>query len=138
MKKQFAALTLAGLALAGCSSPAPAPTTQPTITTEAAPPPVDNTTPGQKNALRKAESYIDTMPFSRAGLIKQLEFNKFSTEDATWAVDHLTVDWKEQAVKKAKSYLESQAFSRDGLIKQLEFNGFTPEEAEHGVSAQGL
>lgn len=92
----------------------------------------------QKNALRQAENYLRTQGFSRAGLIKQLEFEKYTIEDATWAVDHLTVDWKEQAAKKAKQYLETQAFSHDGLVKQLEFEGFTPEEAEHGATAAGL
>jgi hypothetical protein len=85
-----------------------------------------------------AESYLQFQAFSRTGLIKQLEFEKFATEDATWAVDHVKVDWMEQAAKKAKSYLEHQAFSHDSLVQQLAFEGFTPEEAEHGTTADGL
>ena len=92
----------------------------------------------QQNALRKAESYLDFTAFSRTGLIQQLEFEKFSVDDATWAVDRVTVDWNEQAAKKAKSYLEYTSFSRPGLVEQLIFEGFTPEQAEYGTSTTGL
>ncbi len=94
-------------------------------------------TMGQRNALRKAESYLDMMAFSREGLIKQLEFEGFATEDAVFAVDRIGADWNEQAAKKAESYLDMMAFSRDGLIDQLEFEGFTYEEAVYGVAANG-
>jgi hypothetical protein len=67
-------------------------------------------------------------------LIKQLEFEKFSTEDATYAVEVLNVDWKDQAAKKAKQYMDGGSFSRDGLKGQLKFEGFTEEEAEYGVA----
>lgn len=95
-------------------------------------------TVSQQNALRKAESYLDYSAFSRTDLIGQLEYNKFSTEDATWAVDRVTVDWNEQAAKKAASYLKYSSFSRGDLVDQLLFNGFTPEQAEYGVSTTGL
>lgn len=91
-------------------------------------------TKGQLNALKKAESYLNYSAFSRAGLIDQLEYEGFSTEDATYAVDNVKVDWNEQAVKKANSYLSYSSFSRQGLIDQLEYEGFTPEQAEYGVS----
>ena len=65
------------------------------------------------------------MSFSRSGLIRQLEFERYSTHDATVAVDSLRVDWNQQAAKSARSYLDFMSFSRDGLIHQLEFEGFT-------------
>ncbi|WP_240721432.1 Ltp family lipoprotein [Pseudarthrobacter sp. NamE5] len=114
--------------------PAPVETQAQQPTNEA----TDTATAAQRNALRRAESYLQSQAFSRTGLIKQLEFEQFATEDATWAADHVTVDWKEQAAKKAESYLESQGFSRQRLIDQLIFEGFSPEEAEHGVTAAGL
>ena len=95
-------------------------------------------TVSQQNALRKAESYLEFTAFSRTELIGQLEYNKFSVADATWAVDRLTVNWNEQAVKKAKSYLEFTAFSRAELVDQLLYNGYTPAQAEFGVSKTGL
>jgi chemotaxis protein histidine kinase CheA len=95
-------------------------------------------TVSQQNALRKAGSYLGYAAFSRTGLIHQLEFEKYSTEDATWAVDRVTVDWNQQAAKKAKSYLEYSSFSRSGLVDQLLFEGYTPEQAEYGASTTGL
>lgn len=98
---------------------------------------VSNMTVGQENALKKAKSYLDTMAFSKKGLVEQLEFEGFSTEDSTFAVENCGADWKEQAAKKAKSYMDLMAFSRDGLIEQLEFEGFTTEEAEYGATSVG-
>jgi hypothetical protein len=94
----------------------------------------------QQQAVRKAEDYLDYTAFSRSGLINQLvSFEGFSTADATFAVDSLTVDWNEQAAKKAKDYLDYTAFSRSGLINQLvSFEGFTPAQAAYGVSTTGL
>lgn len=102
------------------------------------PSPVPSTpTLGQKNALEKAQSYLKTLSFSRTGLIEQLEFSGFTTEEATFAVDNCGANWFEQAGKKAQSYLKSSSFSRTGLIEQLEFSGFTKEEAEYGAKVVG-
>ena len=95
-------------------------------------------TVSQQNALRAAGDYLDFSAFSRPGLIHQLEYEKYSTEDATWAVDRVTVDWNAQAAKSAKSYLEFTSFSRSGLVEQLLYEGFTPEQADYGVSTTGL
>lgn len=94
-------------------------------------------TMGQKNALEQAKSYLSIMPFSRSGLIDQLEFEGYSTADATFAVDNCGANWNEQAALKAQSYLDIMSFSRQGLIDQLIFEGFTATEAEYGVSAVG-
>lgn len=105
---------------------------------EAAPEqPEEQLTIGQRNALRSAESYLRFSAFSRTGLIGQLEFEGYDTDDATFAVDFLDVDWNEQAALKAESYLEFSSFSRSGLIDQLMFEGFTRQEAEHGVGVAG-
>ena len=95
-------------------------------------------TVSQQSAQRKAEDYLGFTAFSRSGLIDQLEFDKYSAADATWAVDHVTVDWNAQAAKKAKDYLGFTSFSHAGLVDQLEFDGFTPQQAEFGVSQTGL
>jgi hypothetical protein len=88
----------------------------------------------QQNAVRKAREYLSISAFSRQGLIGQLEYEGFSTADATVAVDSIAVDWNEQAVKKAQEYLSISAFSAQGLIEQLEYEGFTPSQAAYGVS----
>lgn len=94
--------------------------------------------PGQENARRSAESYLETAAFSRAGLIRQLEYEGYSTADATGAVDALSPDWNAQAAKAAKSYLEVSPFSRSGLFEQLKYEGYTQEQAVYGVSRAGL
>lgn len=95
-------------------------------------------TTSQLNAMRKAKEYLDLSAFSRKGLIGQLKYEGFSTKDATFAVDHIVVSWKEQAALKAQEYLDSSAFSRSGLIAQLEYEGFTSSEARYGVKQVGL
>lgn len=102
------------------------------------PKPTPKLTAGQENALAKAEQYLDYSAFSRKGLIEQLEFEDFSTKDATYAVDHVKVNWNEQAAAKAEQYLEMSAYSRQGLIEQLEFEGFTTAQATYGVKQAGL
>jgi colicin import membrane protein len=96
------------------------------------------TTVSQQSAVRKAEAYIDMGGFSKEGLIDQLVFEDFSTEDSTFAVNNIDVDWNEQAEIKAKGYMDMSGFSRQGLIEQLEFEGFTTEEANYGADKVGL
>lgn len=107
------------------------------VTPSVSKPEPNTMTTGQKNALKSAESYLSFMAFSYSGLVKQLEYEKYSHEDATFAADHCGADWNEQAAKSATSYLSFSAFSRDGLIKQLEYEGFTHEQAVYGAAANG-
>lgn len=92
----------------------------------------------QKNAVGKANNYLSVMAFSKSSLVKQLEYEGFSNEDATYAVNKIDVDWKEQAVLKAKSYLDIMNYSRSGLIEQLEYEGFSNEEATYAVDKIGF
>jgi len=95
-------------------------------------------TVSQANAREKAASYLSFSAFSRTGLIKQLEFDGFSSQDATYGVDKQNADWNAEAVAKAKDYLSFTSFSHSGLVGQLEFDGFTAAQAEYGVSHNGL
>jgi hypothetical protein len=94
----------------------------------------------QQSAVRAAKNYLSVMGMSRSGLINQLtSFDGFSTADATFAVDSITVDWNEQAAKSAENYLSVMGMSRDGLINQLtSFDGYTYAQAVYGVNAVGL
>ncbi len=80
---------------------------------------------GEKNALRAAKDYLEIMPLSYLGVIKQLELAKFSHSEAVYAADNCEADWNEQASKAAKTYLELMPLSRLGLIRQLELAGFS-------------
>lgn len=93
----------------------------------------DNATMGEKMALSSAKNYLRTMGFSKKGLIEQLEFEGYTTSEATYAVNHCGANWKEQAVRVAKNYLKTMSFSKQGLIEQLEFEGFTSAEATYGA-----
>lgn len=91
----------------------------------------------QKNALATAKNYLGSMSFSYSGLIEQLEYEGYSAEDSTYAVDNCGADWNEQAALTAANYLSSMSFSRQGLIEQLEYEGFSQEQAEYGVTKVG-
>ena len=99
--------------------------------------PSETYTLGQKNAMRKANDYLNYSAFSYTGLIEQLKYEGYSVEDATFAVDRCGADWNQQAAKKAQDYLDYSAFSREGLIDQLKYEGFTQEQAEYGATAVG-
>lgn len=102
----------------------------------------------QQNAYGQARTYLDFMPFSRAGLIGQLtsEYGgQFPPGDAEFAVARLEaeggVDWNAEAVEAAQSYQELMPMSRQGLIDQLtsEYGSqFTLDQATHAVNALGL
>jgi hypothetical protein len=95
-------------------------------------------TVSQRQAVRKAESYISIMAFSKEGLAEQLVFEGFTEEEATYGADNCGTDWMEKATLKAKTYLDMMSYSRSALIEQLEFEGFTHEQAVFGVDATGL
>ena len=118
--------------LSGGSASTPAPSQKPQPQPNYGEPTME-----QKNALAKAKSYLNYTAFSRSGLISQLEYEGFSTESATYAVDNCGADWNEQAVKKAESYLKYSSFSKSGLIEQLEYEGFTHEQAVYGAEQNG-
>jgi hypothetical protein len=101
-------------------------------------PPAVQYTPSQEQAIKKAESYLSHMAFSAAGLVDQLEYEGFSTDDANFAVFMIDADWMKQAELKAASYLNSSSFSCSGLIDQLEYEEFTTDEARHGAESTGI
>jgi hypothetical protein len=105
---------------------------------ESKPKPTPTETVSQKNAVRKAKSYLGFAGFSHDGLVAQLEYEQFSHADAVYGADKSGADWNEQAAKKAKSYMDLSSFSRGGLIDQLLYEKFTQAQAEYGVDAVGL
>jgi RNA polymerase subunit RPABC4/transcription elongation factor Spt4 len=96
-------------------------------------------TTGQKNALKKAESYSSTMHMSKAGIYKQLtsEYGEgFTAEEAQYAIDNINADWNANALAKAKSYQSSMSMSKSAIYEQLtsEYGEeFTAEEAQYAI-----
>lgn len=108
-----------------------------TYDTPAAPVQPGTVTLGMQNALEKAHSYLKYSAFSYTGLIEQLEYSKYTHDEAVYAADNCGADWYEQAVLKGESYLKYSSFSRDGLIEQLEYSGFTHDQAVYAVNELG-
>ncbi|GHD83580.1 host cell surface-exposed lipoprotein [Salinibacterium amurskyense] len=126
------------------ASPSASPTSTPTAEVEptqtpepVAEPDKPTLTTSQSNAVQSGESYLDYTGFSRSGLIDQLEYEGYSTADATFAVDFIAPDWNHQAAVTAEAYLDYSSFSRQGLIDQLIYEGFSQAQAEYGVSEAG-
>lgn len=109
-------------------------TTTPSTSSNASTP---SPTTGEKNALRSAREYLSFSAFSYTGLIHQLEYEGYSTEEATYAADNCNANWNEQSAKSAKEYLDMSSFSRQELINQLIYEGYTQEQAEYGVTQNG-
>lgn len=97
----------------------------------------DGMTQGQRNALETALSYLRHSSFSYEGLIDQLEYEKHSIEDATFAADNCGADWNSEALESAKSYIDHSDFSYEGLIDQLEYEEFTVDQAKYGADNCG-
>jgi len=108
---------------------------EPTVTVEAT---IPGLTPSQDAAIRKAELYLSMAGFSQGGLQQQLEFEKFSKEDAAFAVANVKTDWNENAFRKGELYLDTMGLSRAGLIQQLKFEKFTDEQATYAADKLGL
>ena len=100
--------------------------------------PISTTTVSQKNAVKKAKSYLGYTAFSHDGLVDQLVYEQFSYADAVYGADNSGANWNEQAAKKAKSYMDYSAFSRGSLIEQLIHEKFTQAQAEYGATVAGL
>ena len=117
-------------AVGATSTAAPTPTPTPVPT----PKPTPALTASQRNAIAKAQDYLNYTSFSRSGLIDQLVYEGFTKTASTFAVDSLKVDWNEQAYLKAQDYLAYSSFSLPSLIDQLVFEGFTNAQAKYGAT----
>lgn len=105
------------------------------ITTEPTEPTTEiiTATLGERNALRKAESYLDYTSFSKEGLRDQLEYEGFASDEIDYALDNIVVDWNEQALDTAESYLRYTSFSETGLRNQLEYEEFLSDEIDYAM-----
>lgn len=108
-------------------------TAPPTVTKTPTKVPTSTITRGQENALKSAKNYIRVMGFSREGLIKQLEFEKYTHAEAVYGADNCGADWNKEAVECAENYLNVMSFSRDGLRNQLDYEGFTSSQIDYAL-----
>ncbi|SEJ57534.1 Ltp family lipoprotein [Demequina mangrovi] len=93
-----------------------------------------------EQALEQAESYLEFSSFSEAGLFDQLTSDygsQFTDEAATWALENVEVNWKDEALEQAQSYIDTMPFSEAGLYDQMtsEYGSqFTAKQAEYAVA----
>mgnify|MGYP000852138027 FL=1 len=94
-------------------------------------------TVGQRNALKKAESYSGMMNMSKKAIYNQLtsHIEGFTKEEAQYAVDNIKANWNENALGKAKSYSGMMSMSKKAIYNQLtsQVEGFTKEEAQYAI-----
>lgn len=95
-------------------------------------------TENQQKALDKANEYVDTLPLSRKGLVKQLEYDGYTTDVATYAADNCSANWNKEAKEMAEQYMDSTTYTYKDMVQQLETEGFTKEQAKFGAKAVGL
>lgn len=99
----------------------------------------DSITRDQKAALKQAEFYSEYLHSSKKDIYHQLtsEYgNKFSKDDAQYAIDHLKADYNKNALESAKTYAKSLNMSTREIYDQLisEYGGrFTPSEAQYAI-----
>ena len=91
-------------------------------------------------ALEKAKSYNSWANMSKKRLYKQLTSKygeKFQSDAAQYAIDHLNADYKSNALAKAKNYRKWFKDSKSAIYKQLVSpygEEFTEEEANYAIN----
>ncbi|MGP4990435.1 Ltp family lipoprotein [Glutamicibacter ardleyensis] len=92
-----------------------------------------DTSLGSSNALSIANDYLSSMALSSRGLQELLESSGYSSEEAQYAIAHVSADWNEHAIRYANQALENMPLSRRGLGDVLESSGFTEQQANHAL-----
>lgn len=94
-------------------------------------------TTSQRNAILKAYERVNSWHCGRDYLINELLVSDdgYPIEDATFAVDHMNVDWKEEAVKYAKE--NGRGESKNKLTEEMLYYGFNQEQIDKALVAVG-
>jgi hypothetical protein len=103
-----------------------------------APRPEDSMTPSQQEAVKSARGYLDATGFSKRYLTNWLvSYEKFSREDAEYAIAYLNPNWNEEAVRTAQTYIDADTgITREYLLDQLahkDGDGYTKSQATYAV-----
>lgn len=91
----------------------------------------------QRNAILKAYQKLNSWHCGRDYLINEILVSSegFPIEDATFAVDHMKVDWEEQAILYAKK--DGIGKSEKQLTEDLIYYGFNQDQIKKALSAVG-
>ena len=85
----------------------------------------------EQDALDHALALLETIPYSREGLIAQLVYEGYDELIAAATADRTGMDWKAQAVKAAEEYVKNLPVSHAAVAQMLEYDLFTPEETAY-------
>lgn len=96
---------------------------------------VSNLTLTQENALARAKTYVSVMGISKKELVRQLELEGYSAEDASFAAINCGANYEFEALEKAESLLSIVELSKKGLAEQLEIEGFEKNEINFALDA---
>ena len=91
----------------------------------------------QRNAVLKAYQEINSWHCGRDYLINEIlvSYDGYSVEDATFAVDHMKVDWEQQAISYAKE--NGRGESKNRLAEMLEYYGFDQNQIAKAIESVG-
>lgn len=95
-------------------------------------------TNNQKNAIIRAYEEENSWHVSRDYLINDIlvGFDYFNVEDATFAVDHMDVNFDEQAVAYVRSNLSGQ--SKGEVTEMMRYYGYTEEQINNAFEKAGF
>ena len=95
-------------------------------------------TKNQKNAIIRAYEEENSWHVSRDYLINDIlvGFDYFNVEDATFAVDHMDVNFDEQAVAYVRSNSSGQ--SRGEVAEMMRYYGYTEEQINNAFEKAGF
>ncbi len=87
-------------------------------------------TAAQENAIQSAQDYLDYTAFSRKSLIDQLKYEGCTKAVATFAVDSIAVDWKEQAYLSGRKLPRLHVVLAEGPHRPIGVRGLHREAGQ--------
>ena len=91
----------------------------------------------EKEALLKAESFVNNLAISKQGVVEGLAQLGYSDKEIEYAIEKCGANWKQEAVEAARNAynIDPEFYSdKDNLIALLQTAGFTYEEAVYGAN----
>ena len=95
--------------------------------------PAEELTREEQDALDYALALLETVAYSREGIISQMVHDGYEEAVAAAAADRTGTDWKAQAVRSAQECVLHLAVSRTGVAQMLEYERFTADETVYAM-----
>ena len=92
----------------------------------------------KENVLIRAREFIQEKAYSRRGLINALKVSGYTSINAIFAADNISVDWSAQAVRAVKEYRQKANLSKANLKNVLVRDGFSDQDIEYALKECGI